>query len=165
MSESSNLKKSFQSIPPTNYSSTIEIEQLSIHSKKILSLSEETIDSKSADQKLQKKITDVFKNNETIGDCESVAKKHVRHEYPLTKWSKRKRTAKIRTERDRKFENIKRFNETITRGAETIKVYFISIEVCRLTLIRSILYHMINVFYFRIPRVKHTSTNYINLKN
>jgi len=143
MSESSNLKKSFQSIAPTNYSSTIKVEQSSIHSKKSLTLSEETVDSKSTDQKLQKKITDVFKNNETIGDCESVAKKHVRHEYPLTKWSKRERAAKIRTERNRQFENIKRFNETITRGAETIKVYFIAIEVCRFTLIRSIMYHII----------------------
>jgi len=131
MSESSNLKKFFQSIAPTNYFSTIDIEQLSIHGEKNLSFSVETINSKSTDEKLQNNITDVFKNNKMIGDCESVAKNHVWHEYPLTKWSKRERAAKIRTERDRKFENIKRFNETITRGAEIIKVYFIAIEVCR----------------------------------
>ncbi|KAF0760701.1 Uncharacterized protein FWK35_00009336 [Aphis craccivora] len=112
---------SSQSIAPTNYSSITEIEQLSIHSEKSLSLSVKTIDSKSTNQKLQKNITNDFKNKKTIGDCESFAKKHVRHEYPLTKWSKRERAAKIRMERDRKFENIKRFNETITLGAETIK--------------------------------------------
>jgi len=58
-----------------------------------------------------------------VSDCELLAKKRVRHDYPLTKWSKRERAAKIRTERDRKFENIKRINEKIPRGAEVIKVH------------------------------------------
>jgi len=161
MSELSNLEKSFQSLAPTNYSSAIEIEQLSIHNERSLSLSVETIDSKPTDRTLQKNVIYVVNNNETIGDCELSTKKRIQHEYPLTKWSKRKRAAKINTERDRKFENIKRFNETITRGAEIIKVY--SIAVYRGLFQFNIYY--IDVFYFRILLEKRTSTNWINLKN
>lgn len=125
MSESSNLKESFQSFVPTNYSSTIEIEQLNIPSQRSLLLSVKNIDSKLTEQSLPKNITDVVKTNKTVSDRELLAKKRVRKEYPLTKWSKREMAAKIRTERNRKFENIKMTNEKIKRGAEFIKVYII----------------------------------------
>jgi len=81
------------------------------------------IDSKSTEQSLPKNATDVVKTKNTVSDCELIAKKHIRQEYPLTKWSKRQMAAKIRTERDRKFENIKMINENITRAAEVIKVH------------------------------------------
>jgi len=81
------------------------------------SLSVELIDSKLTEQSLPK-------------NCEMSTKKRFEHEYPLTKWSKRKIAAKIRTELDTKFENIKRINKTITRGAEAIKVHFIAELYC-----------------------------------
>ncbi|XP_022175737.1 uncharacterized protein LOC111037460 [Myzus persicae] len=118
MSESSNLNESFQLFFPSDYSSAIEIEQLSIHSERNLSLSAETINSKSTEQLSLKNVTNVVKSNKTVKDCESFAKKL---EYPLTKWSKREMAAKIRAERDRKFESIKKINEKITRGAEFLK--------------------------------------------
>lgn len=123
MSETSNFKGSFQSFVQTNYPSAIEIEQLSIHSERSLLLSVKNNDSKSTEQSLPNHITNVVETNKTVSDCESLPKNRVRHEYPLTKWSKREIAAKIRTERDRKFENIKRINEKITRGAEFIKVH------------------------------------------
>lgn len=125
MSESSNLKESFQSFVPTNYSSAIEIEQLNIPNQRSLLLSVKNIDSKLTEQSLPKNVTDVVKTNKTVSDRELLAKKRVRQEYPLTKWSKREMAAKIRTERNRKFENIKMTNDKITRGAEVIKVYII----------------------------------------
>jgi len=52
-------------------------------------------------------------------------KKNIQHKYPLTERSKRERAAKIRMEKERKSEDIKHINETITRGAEVIRVYYI----------------------------------------
>lgn len=128
MSESPNLKESFQSFVPANYSSAIDSEQLSVHSERSLLSSVKNIDSKLTEQSLPKNVTDDVKTNSTVSDSVLLAKKHIRHEYPLTKWSKRQMAAKIRTERDSKFENIKRINEKITRGAEVIKVHIICVH-------------------------------------
>jgi len=129
------LKESSQSFVPANYSSAIDIEQLSVHSERSLLSSVKNIDSKSTEQSLSTNVTAVIKTNNTVSDCVLLAKKHIRHEYPLTKWSKRQRAAKIRTERDSKFENIKRINEKITLGAEVIKVH----NMCALYGCRSLL--------------------------
>lgn len=130
MSESSNLKDKSQSFIPINYSSAIETEQLSVHSARNLLLSVETNNSKSTENSSQKNVTyDVVNTNKTVSDCESFAKKRVQPEYPLTKWSKREIAAKNQTERDKKYENIKRINEKIKRGAEAIKVHNVISEL------------------------------------
>jgi len=136
---------------PTNYSSAIGIEQLSIHSERSLLSSVETINSKSTEQlqSLKNVTKNVIKTNKTVSGRESLTKKL---EYPLTKWSKREMAAKIRTERDRKFENIKMINEKIKRGAEVIKVYIVFAEIGQ-----SILH--IFIYCFRTPLEKHTSIN------
>lgn len=125
MSGSSSLKRSLQPSILTNYSSAeIETDELSSHSE-----SAETYDSTLTEQPLlQTIVTDVFENNQsTVNGCNPSSKKSGQPEYPLTKWHKREIAAKIRKERDRKLENIKRINETITRGASAIKVHFIMV--------------------------------------
>jgi len=90
----------------------------------------ETNNSKSTENSSQKNVTyDVVNTNKTVSDCESFAKKRVQPEYPLTKWSKREIAAKNQTERDKKYENIKRINEKIKRGAEAIKVHNVISEL------------------------------------
>lgn len=59
-------------------------------------------------------------------DGESPANNRVRPKYQLTKRSKRKMAAKIRTERRGKIERIAKMNDSIARGAEVIRVPYTS---------------------------------------
>lgn len=108
MSESTKSIKSWENYS-SNYSE--EISQLEIDC-------EQSFSSKDNNSNLDKKL-----ENDAIGDdLKLTTKKNIEPKYPLTEWSKRKRAEKIRKERDWEFEQIKKTNDAITRGAEIIKV-------------------------------------------
>lgn len=120
MSELSNLRASLSFISKINLGST---EQSQVNLEGISSAGK--IKSSSIEQSFLDKNHTVNDNktDESVGGFELLTRKNVQAKYPLTERSKREKAAKIRVERERKSEQIKKINENITCGAEAIKVH------------------------------------------
>ncbi|VVC42100.1 Hypothetical protein CINCED_3A021681 [Cinara cedri] len=122
MSDSLSLNKSVSVVT----ANSVEVNDLQLDvNQKESSFSAVEIISKSIEQplSLSENITNVIINNETAAmDLKLSMKKPVRRKYPFTEKSKREKETIIRTQREEKYEQIKKMNEMITHGAEVIKV-------------------------------------------
>lgn len=79
------------------------------------------IDHGSTDRSLG--LEDSLVNIKTDDNLKISSKKNNHSKFPMTEWSKREMTARIRIEREKKLEQTKIFNQKIIRGAEVIKVF------------------------------------------
>lgn len=97
-------------------------ETLSLKESQTLEISSSTGKYASdSNEKLLSENSTININNNNIGnDLKVSIKKSIK--YPLTERSKRVMAAKIRTERERKTEQINKINKTITFNAQIIKV-------------------------------------------
>lgn len=115
MSELSSFKES-QSFISGTYSGSIEQSKIDL---------EETISSTIKSSSIELSVSEANATNIIEYDKASgefAIKKIIPSKYPLTEKSKRDRAAKVRMERERKSEQIKKINENITLGVEAIKV-------------------------------------------
>lgn len=99
--------------------------RLEINGEESSSTAEKTITDTIRRSSLSENITDEI----ALSDLKLSTEKTVERKYPFTEKSKREMAAKIRTQREKEFDQIKKINETITHGAEVIKVLCIMIYI------------------------------------